>query len=178
MIDWSGLVSFDVSPWELFIRGTLMYWFLFLIFRFLLRRDVGGLGVADVLLVVLVADASQNGMTGGYTSVAEGIVLVSTLVAWNYLLDFLAFHSRVVAKFTTPPPLKLIRNGRVISRHLKAELLSMAELWSLLREQGIESLHQVRSACLEGDGDLSVIRADEPKAKSRAGKSRKKEGLP
>jgi uncharacterized membrane protein YcaP (DUF421 family) len=91
-MDWSALVELNVSPWELMLRGSAMYWFLFLVFRFLLRRDVGSIGVADVLLVVLVADASQNAMTGGYTSVAEGVILVSTLVAWNYALDWLSFR--------------------------------------------------------------------------------------
>lgn len=159
-MDWSELFAFGVSPLELVVRGSLMYWFLFLVFRFLLRRDVGGLGVADVLLVVLVADASQNGMTGGYTSVGEGFVLVSTLIGWNYGLDFLSFHFPQIERFTTPPPLKVIRNGRILRRQLKTELLSVPELWSLLREQGIESLQQVRSACLESDGALSILRAD------------------
>ena len=86
-MDLAALFAVNVSPWELIFRGSVMYWFLFLVFRFLLRRDVGSIGVADVLLVVLVADASQNAMTGGYTSVAEGIILVSTLVGWNYALD-------------------------------------------------------------------------------------------
>ncbi len=166
-MDWRDLVSFSVSPLELFIRGSLMYWFLFLVFRFLLRRDVGGLGVADVLLVVLVADASQNGMTGGYKSVAEGIVLVSTLVGWNYALDFLSFRFPLFERFTTPPPLKLIRNGRILHRQLKTELLTVHELWSMLREQGIESLQQVRSAFLESDGALSVLRTETPAAKDK-----------
>lgn len=161
-MDPSDLIAFNVSPWELIVRGSAMYWFLFLVFRFLLRRDVGGLGVADVLLVVLVADASQNGMTGGYTSVAEGIVLVSTLIGWNYALDLLSFHFPRFERFTTPPPLKLIRNGRILHRHLKIELLTVAELRSLLRQHGIETLSQVRSACLESDGELSVIRAKDP----------------
>lgn len=59
-MDWSALFAFDVSPMELIVRGTLMYWFLFLVFRFVLQRDIGSVGVADVLLIVLVADASQN----------------------------------------------------------------------------------------------------------------------
>ena len=88
-MDWSSLFALNVSPWELIIRGSVMYWFLFLVFRFLLRRDVGSIGVADVLLVVLIADASQNAMTADYTTVTEGLVLVSTLIGWNYLLDWL-----------------------------------------------------------------------------------------
>ena len=59
-MDWAWLVDFNAPAWELILRGSAMYWFLFLIFRLVLRRDVGAVGVADVLLVVLVADASQR----------------------------------------------------------------------------------------------------------------------
>ena len=58
------------------LRGTLVYWLLFLIFRFLLRRDVGAVGIADILLLVIVADAAQNAMSGGYDTFAEGAILV------------------------------------------------------------------------------------------------------
>jgi uncharacterized membrane protein YcaP (DUF421 family) len=150
-MDASSLFALNVSPWELIIRGSVMYWFLFLVFRFLLRRDVGSMGVADVLLVVLVADASQNAMTADYTTVSEGLVLVST---------WLSFHVRAIERFTEPPPLQLIRRGRILRKHLRAELVTVAELWSHLREAGIESLADVKSACLESDGKLSVIRFD------------------
>ena len=159
-MEWSWLIGFDVSPWQLVARGTLMYWFLFLVFRFLLRRDVGGLGVADVLLVVLVADASQNAMTASYHSVAEGVVLVSTLIGWNYLLDWLAFHSPAIERFVQARPLPLVQRGRVIRKNLRAESITMDELWSHLRQNGIESLGQAKSACLESDGQMSVIRSE------------------
>jgi hypothetical protein len=55
-----------------------MYWPLFLLFRFFLRRDVGALGIADVLLLVLIAGASQNAMSGGYESIADGCLLALT----------------------------------------------------------------------------------------------------
>ena len=158
-MDWSALFEITVSPWELIVRGSLIYWFLFLVFRFLLRRDVGSIGVADVLLVVLVADASQNAMTGGYTSVAEGAILVSTLVAWNYAIDWLAFRVRAIERFVEPPPLKLIQHGRINRKHLRAEMVTMSELWGHLRENGVESLDEVKSAHLESDGKLSVIKA-------------------
>ena len=159
-MDWSSLFALNVSPWELIVRGSVMYWFLFLVFRFLLRRDVGSIGVADVLLVVLVADASQNAMTADYTTLSEGLVLVSTLIGWNYLLDWLSFHVRAIQRFVEPPPLQLIRRGRILRMHLRAELVTVEELWSHLREAGIESLADVKSARIESDGKLSVIRFD------------------
>ena len=60
-----------VSLAELVLRGTLVYWLLFLIFRFFLRRDVGAVGIADILLLVIVADAAQNAMSGGYTTLRK-----------------------------------------------------------------------------------------------------------
>jgi uncharacterized membrane protein YcaP (DUF421 family) len=170
-MDWSALIDINVSPWELVLRGSLMYWFLFLVFRFLLRRDVGSIGVADVLLVVLVADASQNAMTGGYTSVAEGVILVSTLVGWNYLLDWASFRIRAIDRFVEPLPLKLIHRGRVNRKHLRAEMVTMSELWAHLREAGVDSLQEVKSACLESDGKLSVIKAKAGDPPSPEGKA-------
>ena len=169
-MDWSWLVEFTVSPLELIARGSALYWFLFLVFRFVLRRDVGGIGVADVLLVVLIADASQNAMTGGYTSVAEGCVLVATLVGWNYLFDWGAFHSRWFARFVEPRPLPLIRAGRILPRNLRAEFVTLAELRGHLRQHGVESEGEVRLACMESDGNLSVLKYDK---KSEGGPTRK-----
>ena len=113
-----------------------------------------------MLLVVLIADASQNAMTADYTTLSEGLILVSTLIGWNYLLDWSSFHVRAIERFIEPPPLQLIRRGRILRKHLRAELVTVAELWSHLREAGIESLADVKSACLESDGKLSVIRVD------------------
>lgn len=84
--------QFQVSALELVIRGTCVYWFLFLLFRFVLRRDSGSLGLADILVIVLIADAAQNGMSGKYDSVPEAIVLVGTLAFWNYFIDWMSFR--------------------------------------------------------------------------------------
>ena len=159
-MDWAWLVDFKVPAWELILRGSAMYWALFLIFRLVLRRDVGAVGVADVLFVVLVADASQNAMTGGYTSVAEGAVLVATLIGWNLLLDWMAFRFAWAHRLVEPRPLLLIRRGRVQHKHLRAEMITLAELRGHLRQHGVESFDEVESAWFESDGQFSVIKRD------------------
>lgn len=153
----AGLFAVTVSPVELVIRGSLMYCFLFLIFRFVLRRDAGALGIADLLLLVLVADASQNAMAGGYTTVAEGMILVGTIVGWNWLIDWASFHFPFVARFTTPPPIVLVRHGRPNHRNLRREHLTNDDLMASLRQHGIEQLQDVKMAFLESDGEISVI---------------------
>src|SRR5688572_23430588 len=149
---------------ELMLRGTLVYWLLFCIFRFVLRRDVGAVGIADILLLVLVADAAQNAMSGGYSTFAEGAILVLTVVAWNWLLDVLSYRFRVVRRFATPSRVTLIKAGTLQRRNLRREFITLEELHEKLREQGIEKVSEVKAAYLEGDGQISVIRDEPPDA--------------
>ena len=154
----ADLFAIHVSALELVLRGTLVYWLLFLIFRFVLRRDVGAVGIADILLLVIVADAAQNAMAGGYDTFAEGAILVLTIVGWNWLLDLLSFRFAVVRRFSSPGRLTLIERGVAQRRNLRREYITMEELQEKLREQGIEKMSEVKRAYLEGDGQISVIR--------------------
>ena len=154
------LFALTVHPAELFLRGTVIYLGLVLTFRFVLRRDVGSLGVPDVLFIVLVADASQNAMAGEYRSITDGVVLVGTLVFWNIALDWLAYRSPLVRRFVEAPSLPLIKNGKWIRRNLKRQWITTEEVLSKLRERGIEEIGQVRLATLEPDGELGVLKLD------------------
>jgi uncharacterized membrane protein YcaP (DUF421 family) len=147
---------------ELFLRGTVMYLFILALMR-VFRREAGSLSIPDLLVVVLVADAAQNGMSAQYHSVTEGIVLVGTIFLWNYVLDWLAYHSRLAHRLLHPGPLPLVKDGRIIRRNLKAELLTVSDLMSQLREQGIDDVAEVKQSFIESDGHLSVIKrkADE-----------------
>lgn len=156
------LFRLSVDPLELVVRGTLMYWFLFLLFRFVLRRDVGSIALADVLLLVLIADAAQNAMAGGYDSVTEGCILVGTIAAWNYALDWAAYRSRRVRRLIEPRPLPLIINGQPQRRHMRREMVTMDELQAKLREHGLERLDQVKIARMESDGEITVIGHEAP----------------
>ena len=157
-IDWEAVFGVHVSLAEIVVRATLMYWLLFLLFRFVIRRDVGAVGVSDVLVVVLIADATQNGMAGEYRSVTEGAVLIGTLVGWNVLLDALAYRFPRVERLSRPAPLKLVENGAMLRRNMRREFLTKDELDNHLREHGIEDIKTVKAAYVEPDGRISVIR--------------------
>jgi uncharacterized membrane protein YcaP (DUF421 family) len=152
------LLGFTVSPLELVLRGSVVYWGLFLLFRFVLRRDTGAIGIADILLLVLVADAAQNAMSGGYQSLSEGALLVVTIIGWNWLMDWAAFRFSAVRRFAEPDPLVLVRRGRMLEGNMRREYISTPELMANLREQGIDKLAQVKLARMEPDGRISVIR--------------------
>lgn len=159
-ISWHEVFGLSVSPVELVVRGTLVYLFLFAVFRTVLQRDIGAVGMADVLLLVLVADAAQNAMAAEYKSVTDGIVLVSTILGWNLLVDYLCYRYPRVRRLLQSRELCLVRNGRILRRNLRRELLSVDELRAKLREHGISDLAEVREAYMESDGSVSVIRRD------------------
>jgi uncharacterized membrane protein YcaP (DUF421 family) len=158
-IDWQAVLVPSMSLLELVLRGSVTYLLILAAFR-VLRREAGALGTADLLVVVLVADAAQNAMSSQYNSLTEGAVLVGTIFAWNYLLDWLAYRSRWVYRLLHPSPLPLIEDGRVKRSSLRSEMLTLGDLKQQLREQGVEDIGQVKRCYLEPDGRLSVIRRD------------------
>lgn len=162
-IDWSEIFAFTLSPWELIIRGTLIYWFLFLIFRFVVRRDMGSIALSDVLVLVIIADASQNAMAGEYKSVADGLVLISTLVGWDFFLDWASFRFPKMERWIQPPPLLLISRGKILHRNLRREFLTVAELMSKLRECEVEDVKQVKKAYMESNGAVTVLKSPDHK---------------
>lgn len=123
----AGIFAFTLSPLELMLRGTLMYWLLFIILRFILRRDVGSLGISDFLFVVILGDA-------------------------------------VVQRFTAAQRLCLVRDGKLQRRNMRREFITDEELNAKIRHEGVEDLASVKRMYLEADGEMSLIRNDEPKA--------------
>jgi uncharacterized membrane protein YcaP (DUF421 family) len=175
-IDWQHLFGFTVSPLELFIRGTLTFLLLFCLFRFIVHRDVGALGVSDLLVLVIIADAAQNAMSSDYRSLPDGFVLIGTIIGWNFVLNYLSFHFEAVRRFTLPRPLCLVRDGIPQRRNLRREMIADEELAEMLREHEIEDLAEVRRAYLEPDGQLTVARARR-RAGSAPGSARHRPGV-
>jgi len=153
----SQLFEVSVPLWELMLRGSATYWFLFLVFRFVMRRDVGAFAIADVLLLVLIADAAQNAMAGGYTSLTEGAVVVSTIIGWNFLLDWASYRVRWLRKFAEPPPLLLVSHGTILYRNLRKEFVTKEDLYAKLREYGVDDVAKVKEAFMESDGSVTVV---------------------
>ena len=157
-VDWGQVFGVSVSPLELIVRGTAMYFFLFLLFRVVVRRRVGSVGMADILVLVIIADAAQNAMSGEYKSFTEGAILVGTIVGWNMAIDWLNFRVPALRDWLEPPPLLLIRDGRLLHRNLRHEFVTEQELQSKLREKGVKDYSEVAEARMESDGNVSVIK--------------------
>ena len=158
-IDWNSVFVPTVSLAEIVLRGTFVYLLLFFVLR-VLRREAGALGISDLLVVVLIADAAQNAMSSEYKSVTEGAVLVGTIIAWDYALDWLGYRFHAFGRLLRPAPLPLVKDGQLLRQNMRKEMITTEELMSLLREQGVGGLGEVRRCYLEGDGHISVIKSD------------------
>lgn len=166
-MDWGKVFGLSVPLVELLVRGTVMFFFLYALFRVVIKRRVGAIGMADLLVLVIIADAAQNGMAGEYTSVTDAVVLVSTIVAWNWLFDWLAFRFASIEKWLQPAPLLLVDRGRILWRNMRLELISEAELRAKIREHGIADLAEVEKALIEPDGQVTVVSRRERGASPR-----------
>lgn len=160
--DW-GKIFWPSTPLiEIFVRGSLTYIILFVLLRSILKRVAGTVGMADLLMVVLIADAAQNALADDYTSITDGVLLVATIIFWNYALDWLGFKFPAFQRFFRPSPLLLVKEGRMLHRNMRRELITEDELMSQLRQQGALSVADVKEAYMEGDGRISVVCRDTP----------------
>jgi uncharacterized membrane protein YcaP (DUF421 family) len=157
IMDWKSIFLLDVSLFEIILRGSLTYISLFVLLRIVLKRQTGSLGMTDLLLITLLADASQNAMAGEYKSVPGGVALVSTIIFWSYAFDWLSFKFPWFSRLIEPSPLLLIKDGKMMRRNMRQELVTEDELMSQLREQGLDDLKNVKEAYLESDGQFSVV---------------------
>ena len=157
-VDWNALFRLDTSLVELVVRTSVVYLALIFGFRVLGRREMGALEPTDLLLIVLIADGVQNGMAGEYGSVTGALVVAGTLIGWNWVLDYLSYRSELARRLLEPRQLKLVEHGRMVRRNMRREHITEDELRSQLRVEGIEDLGEVKEACLEPDGELSVIK--------------------
>lgn len=166
--DWHGVFIPTISIIELIVRGTLMYLMLIALMRVVLKRHAGagGIGTADVLVIVLLAEVAGPGFVVEYKSVVEGTILVSTILFWTYCLEWLSHRFPFINRMLHAPTLLLIENGKMLRKNMRAELVTVEELMAQLRENGIESCAQVKRACMEADGMISIIKID-PESKTR-----------
>ena len=157
-LSWNEIFGISSSVLEPVIRGTIMYLVLFVLFRVVIRRRVGAIGMSDLLLVVIIADAAQSGLSGEAKSITEALLVVGTIFFWNWFIDWLNYHVPALQGWLEAPPLPLVENGRILRGNLRHEFVTEQELKSKLREKGVDDLKEVAKAHMESDGTVSVIK--------------------
>jgi uncharacterized membrane protein YcaP (DUF421 family) len=156
-VDLGKIFGLETPPLEIVIRGTVTYVALFVLLRVFQRRQAGSVGMADLLVLVLLADAAQNAMAGEYRSITDGLILVLTILFWSVTLNWLGYRVPAIERLVHPRPMPLIEDGQLRRRNMRREFITESELMTELRLQGIERFEDVHAAYIEGNGRVSVI---------------------
>jgi uncharacterized membrane protein YcaP (DUF421 family) len=150
----------EASVVALILRAVVVYAFLIAALRLAGRRELGQMTSFDLVLLLLISNAVQNSINAGDNSLAGGLVSALTLVSLNWVLGFLAYRWRWVERLVQGRPLRIVTDGKVHLGALRRELLTIAELRSALRKQGIMRVGDCKQVVLEPDGTLSAVRRD------------------
>ena len=125
LIEWAELLVPTHSIAEILLRGTVMYLSLFLILRFVMVRQSSAIGIADILVIVVIADAAQNGFAKEYKSITEGVFLVLTIVFWNTLLNWLGYRYKILERLLSPQSSSSVMNSlRILRRFISPFFMS------------------------------------------------------
>lgn len=157
---WEGMFATTTPVVELVVRGTVTFLALIVALRIVGQRESGGLGLTDLLVVVLVADAAGVGLQGDAGSIADSFVLVATILFWSVALDALSYRWPRFAAVAKARPKSLIRDGVLDRRVMRREFMTDEEVLSQLRLHGITDPVEVKRANIEPNGMISVIRQD------------------
>jgi uncharacterized membrane protein YcaP (DUF421 family) len=162
--DWAGVFVPDGSLVESFLRGTVVYFSVLVLFRLILRRQTGGMGLSDVMLVVLVSECVSPALTTQANSVPNGLVALTALLFWSFALDWATDRWAWLNRLVEPRPVEVVRDGQKRADALHAQHITDDELTSQLRLNGVDDLSRVKVATLEPDGAISVVTRDLPEA--------------
>jgi len=146
---------------DIVVRCLVIYLTLLVGLRLMGKRQVGQLTPFDLLLLLLLSNAVQNAMIGPDTSLVGGLVAAATLFGLNFVVARVARSSGRAATLLEGTPTLLIRDGDFLEEHLVREGISRSDILRALREHGVEDPSTVRSAILEVDGSISVLRTDD-----------------
>lgn len=152
----SGSIVFEIV-----LRTAIIYIAVLVGMRLAGKRQVGQMTPFDLVVLLLIANAVQNAMTGPDTSLVGGLVAAATLLVLNAIISRLALRNRRARHVVEGEPTLLVHAGRIIRGNLAQEKIGEEEILQALREHGVATIEEVQGAVLEIDGSISVIKKDE-----------------
>lgn len=156
------LIELSAPWWHFVLRGALVFLGVLFLMRISGKRTLGQFTPFDLIVLILIGNAVQNGMNGGDNSLTVALILSVTLIALNSMLAYVTSRSRTAEKLIEGEPIVLAENGKVFHDRLKQELISTYDFRQSMREEGIGSVSEIRIARLETNGKISF------EAKSKA----------
>jgi len=146
---------------DLVLRATFLFLFIYALTRIMGRRELSSLEPFDLIVLIVLGDAIQQGLTQDDYSVTGAVLVISTLTLLQVFASFLGFRFPRLRPALAGEPVIVVEEGEPILRNLRRERLTVEEVAAEARKQEIESLSDVKWAVLETSGQLSFIKKSE-----------------
>lgn len=143
---------------DIVLRAVAAYVFIIFMLRIIGRRELSSLGPSDLVLLVVMGDLIQNGVTQSDQSITGVFLAVSTFAMLTVAMSFLTFRSRRAQTFIEGEPLILVEDGKPVAKNMNAERLNLDDVAEEARGQGIESLDEIKWCVLETSGTMSFVK--------------------
>jgi uncharacterized membrane protein YcaP (DUF421 family) len=143
------------------LRAAAMYVALMVLFKISGRRSLAELTTFDLVLLMMISEATQQALLGDDFSITNAILVIVTLVAIDVGLSLLKQRSRWVSRLIDGEATIIVENGKLLRQRLRHARLVEADIMEAARSsQGIETLEEIKFAIIERNGKISVIRRD------------------
>lgn len=143
---------------DIALRGIVLYAFIVLVMRVIGRRELSSMTPFDLVLVIILGDAVQQGLTQDDYSVTGAMIAIATIASLQVFTSYLSFRSRRLRKILEGEPIVLVDRGALVDKNMKRERLTADEVEEEMRQQQIASLDDVEWGILESNGSISFIK--------------------
>ena len=159
---WHAIFHLTTGVGEKVLRSILIYVFLIVMLRVVGKRELGQSNTLDLVVLLLVANAVQNGIIGNDLSVTGAAIGAATLFGINELFSRATYLSRFASRVLEGEPTQLIEDGKPVRKALRSTGISLSELRAIARRQGFAHLGDVQTAILETNGVVTMFKENEP----------------
>jgi uncharacterized membrane protein YcaP (DUF421 family) len=143
---------------DIVLRAAVAYVLILFVLRVMGRRELGSLSAADLILLVVLGDLIQSGVTQSDMSMTGVTIAITTFALMAIATSYLGFKSRRVHRVLQGEPLIIVENGRPIERNLRGERLTLDDIMVEARKSQIETIDQIKWAVLEASGTITFIK--------------------
>ena len=143
---------------DVVFRAAFAWIFIVFVLRVLSRRELSSLSASDLILLVVLGDLIQNGVTQSDMSMTGVTIAITTFVLLTVASSYLSFKSARARKVIQGEPLIIVENGQAVERNLRSELLTLDDVMEQARASQIESLDEIKWGVLEASGTITFIK--------------------
>ena len=152
-----GMFELSQPWWTFVVRASIVYVGFMALVRLSGKRTVGEFTPFDLLVVVLIGESAQGGLTGGDESTLSSLLAAATLIALNFAVGWLSARSKKFDAVAEGEPVILLHNGRMREEHRRKNNIPESDVDEAIRRAGLARRDEVRLAVLETDGEITIV---------------------